>query len=113
VHSQVNATFHINSNIFANDVSGCVRTEVIAVISDSTANLARNILVASLRAGGSKNTELYGKLTYALVITFTVMAILNQLQIADELVQTIFMGVVFALSLGLGLAFGLGGKDGR
>lgn len=84
---------------------------LILFVGVFVANLARNILVASLRAGGSKNTELYGKLTYGLVIAFTAMAILNQLQIADELVQTLFMGIVFALSLGAGLAFGLGGRD--
>jgi hypothetical protein len=39
------------------------------------------------------------------------MAVLNQLQIADDLVQILFMGVVFALSLGSALAFGLGGRD--
>jgi hypothetical protein len=39
------------------------------------------------------------------------MAALNQLKIADELVETLFMGIVFALALGSALAFGLGGKD--
>ena len=39
------------------------------------------------------------------------MAALNQLRIADELVGTLFTGIVFALSLAIGLAFGLGGKD--
>jgi hypothetical protein len=39
------------------------------------------------------------------------MATLNQLQIAEEMVQTLFMGIVFELSLALGLAFGLGGKE--
>jgi hypothetical protein len=39
------------------------------------------------------------------------MAVLNQLRIAEELVQTLFMGIVFALSLAAGLAFGLGGRE--
>ncbi len=84
---------------------------LILFVGVFVANLARNVLTASLQAAGTKNTALYGKLTYALVITFTIMAIMNQLQIADELVETLFMGIVFALSLGAGLAFGLGGKD--
>jgi hypothetical protein len=33
------------------------------------------------------------------------------MKIADELVETLFMGIVFAVSLGSALAFGLGGKD--
>jgi hypothetical protein len=54
---------------------------------------------------------MYGKLTYSLVLAFSIMAVLNQLRIADELVEILFMGIVFALSLGAGLAFGLGGRD--
>jgi len=84
---------------------------LILFVGVLVANLARNVLVASLRASGTQKTELYGKLTYALVVAFTIMAILNQLRIADELVEILFMGIVFALSLGAGLAFGLGGRD--
>ena len=36
---------------------------------------------------------------------------LSQLGIASGFVQTIFTGLVVALSLGLGLAFGLGGQE--
>jgi hypothetical protein len=39
------------------------------------------------------------------------MAVLNQLRIADELVEILFMGIVFTLSLGAGLVFGLDGRD--
>ena len=35
----------------------------------------------------------------------------NQIGIATELVNTLFMAIVGALALGLGLAFGLGGRD--
>ena len=75
------------------------------------AGLASKSLEAMLRAGGTKKPEFFAKVAYYLVIAFGVMAALNQLSIADELVETLFMGIVFALSLGLGLAFGLGGKD--
>jgi len=34
-----------------------------------------------------------------------------ELRIAGPMVQTLFIGIVGALSLGLGLSFGLGGKD--
>lgn len=75
------------------------------------ANVADKTLSAALRTSGTNNPELFGRIAYYLVIAFAVMAALNQLQIAAELVQTLFMGIVFALSLGAGLAFGLGGKD--
>jgi hypothetical protein len=84
---------------------------LILFIGVLVAQLAKDLLMGVLRGAGSKSVELYGKVAYALVITFTIMAVLNQLQIADELVEILFMGIVFALSLGSGLAFGLGGRD--
>lgn len=75
------------------------------------ARLAQSVVKGIVRSGGSRSPELFGKVAYYLVIAFAIMAALNQLKIADELVQTLFMGIVFALSLGSALAFGLGGKD--
>ena len=46
-----------------------------------------------------------------LIITFTVMAALVQLEIARELTQILFTGLVGMIALGGGLAFGLGGRD--
>lgn len=59
----------------------------------------------------TRNPELFGRLAYYLVLAFTIMAVLNQLKIADDLIRILFMGIVFAISLAAGLAFGLGGRD--
>ncbi len=75
------------------------------------ANVASKSLVAALRASGTHKPEMFGRVAYYMVIAFGIMAALNQLKIADELVETLFMGLVFALSLAAGLAFGLGGRD--
>ena len=75
------------------------------------ANVAKTLVMGMVRSGGSRSPEFFGKIAYYLVIAFAVMAALNQMKIADELIETLFMGIVFALSLGAGLAFGLGGKD--
>ncbi len=75
------------------------------------ANIAEKSLSAALRASGTSNPELFGKIAHYLVIGFGIMAAMNQLKIADELVGTLFTGIVLALSLALGLAFGLGGKE--
>ena len=39
------------------------------------------------------------------------MTALNQVDIARELVNTLFMATVGAVALALGLAFGIGGRD--
>ena len=79
-----------------------------AVIIGSVAGTS---LTAALRASGTGNPEVFGKAARYLVIIFGVMAALKQLSIAGELIETLFMGIVFALSLAFGLAFGLGGKE--
>ena len=48
---------------------------------------------------------------WSIIIVGGVFPALTQLRIAQGLVEVLFTGVVFALSLALGLAFGLGGKD--
>ena len=48
---------------------------------------------------------------WAIIIVGGVFPALTQLRIAQGLVEVLFTGVVFALSLALGLAFGLGGRD--
>lgn len=45
------------------------------------------------------------------IFVFALLAALNQLNIAKELINTLFTGLVGMLALAGGLAFGLGGKD--
>ena len=75
------------------------------------ANVASASVVAGARAAGFKAADLLGSVTRYAIILFAILAVLNQLEIAPELVQTLFMGIVFAASLAIGLAFGLGGKE--
>jgi hypothetical protein len=75
------------------------------------AKLVKTAVTGMVRTGGSRSPEFFGKIAYYAVIIFAVMAALNQMKIAEELVQTLFMGIVFALSLGSALAFGLGGRE--
>ena len=44
------------------------------------------------------------------IIVFAVMAALVQLRVATELIQILFMGIVFMFALAGGIAFGFGGK---
>jgi hypothetical protein len=42
---------------------------------------------------------------------FGIVVAVNQIGVAQTLVNTLFMGLIGALALALGLAFGLGGRD--
>jgi hypothetical protein len=45
------------------------------------------------------------------VLVFSLMAALVQLRVAGELIEILFTGLVFMMTLAGGLAFGLGGKE--
>lgn len=48
---------------------------------------------------------------WAIIIVGGIFPALTQLRVAQGLVEVLFTGIVFAFSLALGLAFGLGGKE--
>ena len=84
---------------------------LILVLAAIVAETARNIISGSARAAGAHSGNLAGTVAkYAIWVT-AILAVLNQLGVASEFVQTLFTGIVVALALGLGLAFGLGGKE--
>ena len=58
-----------------------------------------------------KVSLLLGKVASYLVVIFSTLVAINELGIAQSFINILFMGVVAALSLGLGLSFGLGAKD--
>ena len=84
---------------------------LILVLAAIVAEAAKNIISGSARAAGAHGANLAGAVAkYAIWVT-AVLAVLNQLGVATEFVQTLFTGIVVALALGFGLAFGLGGKE--
>jgi hypothetical protein len=75
------------------------------------ASFVQRMVVAGVKASTLGSPELLGKFSYYAIVLFAVLAAFNQLQIAPELIQLLFAGMVFGLSLAFGLAFGLGGRD--
>ncbi len=108
----------------------CGLTQVTALINGILAYIP-NILVAlvllgvgaflgSLLAGvvrgaaseaGMSKPALLGRLASGAVMAFAVIAAVNELGVAPVVVNTLYIGLVAAISLALGLAFGLGGRD--
>jgi len=75
------------------------------------ASFAKKMVVAGVKASSLGSPELLGKFSYYAIVLFTIIAALNQLAIAPEMMQMLFAGLVFGLSLAFGLAFGFGGRD--
>jgi hypothetical protein len=84
---------------------------LILILAAIVAEAAKNIIAGSARAAGAHSGNLAGTVAKYAIWVVAVLAVLNQLQVATEFVQTLFTGIVVALALGFGLAFGLGGKD--
>lgn len=61
--------------------------------------------------GRSALSKVIGAAVPAITMSIAVFMILNQLGIARDIVNILFTGIIGAISLGLALAFGLGGRD--
>lgn len=84
---------------------------LILFVAMIVANIVDKSVVAGARAAGFGSADLLGNFARYAIIVFAVLAALSQLEIAPRLVELLFAGFVFATSLALGLAFGLGGRD--
>jgi len=84
---------------------------LILLLAAVIAEVVKNAVIASARAAGAHSVNLMGGITKWAIWIFAVLAALSQLGVASAFVQTLFTGVVVALSLGFGLSFGLGGKE--
>ena len=75
------------------------------------AEVARDVVTGAARAAEVKSAGFAGSVARYAIWIFAILAALDQLQVATAFVQTLFTGVVVAISLALGLAFGLGGQE--
>jgi hypothetical protein len=84
---------------------------VVLVIAGLVANALSSIVRGAAAEGGLKNPDFLARLSSGLIWAFGIVVAVNQIGIATTLINTLFMAVVGALALALGLAFGLGGRD--
>lgn len=83
----------------------------ILVISMLLGDFVGRLVSHSVKATGM-NGEMAAQMSkWSIIIIGGVFPALTQLRIATGLIEVLFTGVVFAVSLALGLAFGLGGRD--
>lgn len=69
------------------------------------------IISTSLSFTKSNTANVLGVAAKSTIVTFAILAALAQLQIAEILVEILFIGFIAMLTIAGGLAFGLGGKD--
>lgn len=84
---------------------------LILLVSVVIADALSKIVAHSARAAGVRSAGFLGSVTKWAIWIFALLTALVQLGIAVSFIQTLFTGVVVALSLAFGLAFGLGGQE--
>jgi hypothetical protein len=84
---------------------------IIAFIGLVLANLGSRLVTQSTRSLGTAVSNTLAALARSVIIFFTILVVLNQLGVAQDLIRILFTGIIAMLALAGGLAFGLGGKD--
>ncbi len=102
-------------NLFLRDVVLGYLPQVIAavlilLVAAVVGQMAERVVTGSAKAANLTSAGFLGKVARYAIWIFALLAALYQLDVATAFVQTLFTGVVIAVALALGLAFGLGGQ---
>jgi hypothetical protein len=84
---------------------------IILLLAPLLARFVRGAIEVGAGEMGFTNAPLLGRIAEIAIVAFAVLIAINQIGIAANLVNTLFVGIVAAVSLAFGLAFGLGGRD--
>ena len=84
---------------------------LILLLSVVIAEFVRDVIIGAARTAGIGGANFLGNTAKWAIWIFAFLAALGQLGVAAAFLQTLFAGVVIALSLAFGLAFGLGGQE--
>ncbi len=84
---------------------------LILLVGAVVGDVVGRIVTGSAKTASVTSAHLLGKVAKWAVWIFAILVALSQMGIAAAFIQTIFTGFVVALSLALGLSFGLGGQQ--
>lgn len=92
-------------------VPNVVSAVIVMAIGILLAGILEGVVKGALATFDLKTSRLMGKITSYTVVTITTLAAFSELKIASDFINILFIGFVAMLSLGFGLAIGLGAKD--
>jgi len=103
-------------NLFLQDVvltfiPQVIVAALILLVAAVVADAVQKLVVGAAKAADVQIAHFLGGLVRWSIWIFAILIALSQLGIADFFAQTLFTGVVIALSLAIGLAFGFGGQE--
>lgn len=83
----------------------------VLIIATVLADAMKKLVQASAHAVNIHSANMLGSITRYAIWIFAFIIAFSELGIASSFMQILFTGLVVALSLAFGLAFGLGGRD--
>ncbi len=83
---------------------------IILLVAPVLGKFLRSVIEVGAGQAGFSNARVLGRLVEMAVMVFAVVIAVNQVGIAADLIQTLFTGIVAALALAFGIAFGMGGR---
>ncbi len=92
-------------------IPSIVAALLIILVGAFIARLAGDAVRGIARGAGFGNAEAIGRITQAVILVLVFVAALQQIHVAETLVNELLVAVLAALALAAGLAFGLGGRD--
>ena len=84
---------------------------VIGFLGFVFSNLLADIVMGAARGYGKGVAGILSGIARYAILIFTGLIVLDELGIAQTLIQIFMTGIMFALALAVGLAFGLGGRE--
>src|SRR3989338_4807656 len=84
---------------------------LIILVAAVIAETMQKVVAGAAAAGGIKSANFAGSVARWAIWIFGILTALFQLGVAAPFIQTLFTGVVVAIAIALGLAFGLGGQE--
>ena len=84
---------------------------IIAVVGFVLGSLAHDLVLASVKGVSHTSANSIASVTRWAINVFVILAALNQLGVATDLIRILFTGFVAMLAIAGGIAFGLGGQS--
>ena len=84
---------------------------LVLLVGGVVGDVLSHVVNAAARTAGLSSANFLATISKWSVWVFAILVALNQMGIAGPFIQTLFTGFVVAVSLALGLSFGLGGQQ--
>lgn len=84
---------------------------IIALVGFVFAKLSHDVVLASIHGVSPDTAQSIASVARWAITVFVVLAVLNQLGVASDLIRILFTGFVAMLAISGGIAFGLGGQS--